>query len=67
MDPSLHLKLCLFIWRSRQVEKMITELGQMFTRFSSMVAAQEEVVLRIEDDVEAAHAFAEEGQWNLAK
>lgn len=67
MGPSLHSKLCLFIGRSRQVEKMITELGQMFTRFSSMVAAQEEVVLRIEDDVEAAHAFAEEGQANLAK
>lgn len=46
---------------------MIGELGQMFSRFSSMVAAQEEVVMHIEDDVEAAHAFAEEGQVHLAK
>lgn len=50
-----------------KVEKMISELGQMFSRFSSMVAAQEEVVMHIEDDVEAAHAFAEEGQAHLAK
>lgn len=50
-----------------QVEKMIGELGQMFSRFSSMVAAQDEVVMHIEDDVEAAHGFAEEGQAYLAK
>eukprot|EP00903_Cladosiphon_okamuranus_P010356 g9799.t1 len=52
---------------SHKVEKMIGELGQMFSRFSTMVAAQEEVVMHIEDDVEAAHAFAEEGQAHLAK
>ncbi|CAN0479889.1 unnamed protein product [Ectocarpus sp. 8 AP-2014] len=46
---------------------MIGDLGQMFSRFSTMVAAQEEVVMHIEDDVEAAHAFAEEGQAHLAK
>lgn len=53
--------------KTRQVEKMIGDLGQMFSRFSTMVAAQEEVVMHIEDDVEAAHAFAEEGQAHLAK
>ncbi|CBN77692.1 Soluble NSF Attachment Protein (SNAP) Receptor (SNARE) [Ectocarpus siliculosus] len=52
---------------SHKVEKMIGDLGQMFSRFSTMVAAQEEVVMHIEDDVEAAHAFAEEGQAHLAK
>eukprot|EP00904_Undaria_pinnatifida_P010314 jgi/Undpi1/6412/HiC_scaffold_20.g08893.m1 len=52
---------------SHKVEKMIGELGHMFSRFSTMVAAQEEVVMHIEDDVEAAHAFAEEGQASLAK
>lgn len=46
---------------------MIGDLGQMFSRFSTMVAAQEEVVIHIEDDVEAAHAFAAEGQANLAR
>lgn len=53
--------------KKKKVEKMIGELGQMFSRFSTMVAAQEEVVMHIEDDVEAAHAFAEEGQAHLAK
>lgn len=53
--------------QTRKVEKMIGDLGQMFSRFSTMVAAQEEVVMHIEDDVEAAHAFAEEGQAHLAK
>ncbi|CAN0356293.1 unnamed protein product, partial [Ectocarpus sp. 12 AP-2014] len=34
---------------SHKVEKMIGDLGQMFSRFSTMVAAQEEVVMHIED------------------
>lgn len=71
--PHLALRLPvtadIFLWfmKKKKVEKMIGDLGQMFSRFSTMVAAQEEVVMHIEDDVEAAHAFAEEGQAHLAK
>lgn len=61
------IPLSLSLFFLEQVEKMIGDLGQMFSRFSTMVAAQEEVVMHIEDDVEAAHTFAEEGQAHLSK
>lgn len=52
---------------ARKVESMIGELGQMFSKFSTLVAEQQEVVMHIEDDVEAAHGHASEGQAHLAR
>ncbi|CAN0277327.1 unnamed protein product, partial [Phaeothamnion confervicola] len=49
------------------VERMVNELGQMFGRFSQLVAQQEELVVHIEDDFSSAHVFASEGQANLAR
>ena len=52
---------------ARKVESMIGELGQMFSKFSSLVAEQQEVVMHIEDDVEAAHGHVAEGQAHLTR
>ena len=39
---------------ARQVESAIAELGQMFGKMANLVASQQEVVDKIEDDIEAA-------------
>ncbi|CAM9834178.1 unnamed protein product, partial [Chrysoparadoxa australica] len=44
---------------AQHLETMIGELGQMFSKFTNLVAQQEETVMHIEDDVEMAHGFAE--------
>ncbi|KAG5188208.1 hypothetical protein JKP88DRAFT_234601 [Tribonema minus] len=46
---------------------MIGELGHMFSKFSALVAAQEETVVHIEDDVEMAHGFAVDGHAHLSR
>jgi hypothetical protein len=52
---------------ARRVESMIGELGSMFSKFSTLVAQQEELVVHIEDDVEMAQGFAVDGQAHLAR
>ena len=39
---------------ARAIEKTITELGQTFSKMAGLVAAQGEMVVRIDDDVEMA-------------
>eukprot|EP01084_Bolivina_argentea_P258166 435130_1 len=51
---------------ARKVETTIGELGQMFAKFSALVAAQGETVMHIEDDVEAAHGNVVEGHAHLS-
>lgn len=50
-----------------KVESMIGELGHMFSKFSQLVASQEEQVVHIEDDVEMAHGFAVDGHAHLTR
>mmetsp|Transcript_1758 Transcript_1758/g.2372 ORF Transcript_1758/g.2372 Transcript_1758/m.2372 type:complete len:356 (+) Transcript_1758:84-1151(+) len=49
------------------VERMVSELGTLFTKMASMVAQQGEVITRIDDDVELAHAGIQSGHLELTK
>lgn len=51
---------------ARKAESLISELGSMFSKFSTLVAQQDELVMHIEDDVEMAHGLTSEGQQNLS-
>jgi syntaxin 5 len=54
--------------RLRQAEKAeasIKQIGQLFTQMATLVAEQSEVILRIEDDVEAGIAHTIEGHKHL--
>lgn len=50
-----------------EVEKTIGELGQLFKRLATMISEQEELVERIDDDIEAATANAENARNSLMK
>lgn len=47
------------------IESEIGKLGELFSRFSSLVAQQAEVVERLDDDVESARAEVEAGHKEL--
>jgi hypothetical protein len=50
---------------AQQAETTLGELGQLFGKMSSLISAQGEVLEKIEDDVEAAHADIMAGQEEL--
>ncbi len=50
-----------------EVEKTIGELGQIFNRLSTMIAQQQELVERIDEDVEAAVSNTEKAHEVLVK
>lgn len=50
---------------ARAVEKAIVELGQTFSRMAGLVAAQGEVVMRIDDDMEAALEDVQKGHAEM--
>jgi hypothetical protein len=50
---------------AQQAETMLGELGQLFGKMSNLISAQGEVLEKIEDDVEAAHADIIAGQEEL--
>ena len=50
---------------ARQAETMLGELGQLFGKMSTLISTQGEVLEKIEDDVEAAHADVIAGQEEL--
>jgi syntaxin 5 len=52
----------------REVEKTIVELGSLFQRLTGMIHEQQDMVERIDEDVEAARGDAEAGgdQLNTA-
>ncbi|KAL7437407.1 hypothetical protein ACHAXM_005639 [Skeletonema potamos] len=52
---------------ARLAEKSIAELGVMFTKMSTLISQQGEVLERIEDDVEAAGADIDAGHDELVK
>ena len=53
--------------QARIAEKSIAELGVMFTKMSSLISQQGEVLERIEDDVEAAGLDIDAGHDELVK
>jgi len=53
--------------QARLAEKSIAELGVMFTKMSSLISQQGEVLERIEDDVEAAGLDIDAGHNELVK
>eukprot|EP00579_Thalassiosira_antarctica_P001153 CAMPEP_0201868614 /NCGR_PEP_ID=MMETSP0902-20130614/2419_1 /ASSEMBLY_ACC=CAM_ASM_000551 /TAXON_ID=420261 /ORGANISM="Thalassiosira antarctica, Strain CCMP982" /LENGTH=460 /DNA_ID=CAMNT_0048393973 /DNA_START=21 /DNA_END=1403 /DNA_ORIENTATION=- len=53
--------------QARLAEKSIAELGVMFTKMSSLVSQQGEILERIEDDVEAAGGDIDAGHDELVK
>ncbi|KAL7524478.1 hypothetical protein ACHAXR_000591, partial [Thalassiosira sp. AJA248-18] len=53
--------------QARLAEKSIAELGVMFTKMSSLITQQGEVLERIEDDVEAAGVDIDAGHDELVK
>ncbi len=50
---------------AQQAETMLGELGQLFGKMSNLISQQGEVLEKIEDDVEAAHADIIAGQEEL--
>ena len=52
---------------ARQVESAIAELGQMFGRMASLVSQQQEIVDKIEDDVEASMVQVQAGSDEIQK
>ena len=52
---------------AHNIEKEIGKLGEVFSRFSSLVAQQAEVVERLDDDVEGALGEVEMGHAELLK
>jgi len=52
---------------ARQVESAIAELGQMFGKMANLVASQQEVVDKIEDDIEAAAVQVNSGADEIQK
>lgn len=50
---------------AQQAETMLGELGQLFGKMSTLISHQGEVLDKIEDDVEAAHADVLAGQEEL--
>mmetsp|Transcript_18746 Transcript_18746/g.40209 ORF Transcript_18746/g.40209 Transcript_18746/m.40209 type:complete len:469 (+) Transcript_18746:39-1445(+) len=55
------------VQQARLAEKSIAELGVMFTKMSSLISQQGEVLERIEDDVEAAGGDIDAGHDELVK
>jgi hypothetical protein len=53
--------------QARLAERSITELGVMFTKMSTLISQQGEVLERIEDDVEAAGMDIDAGHDELVK
>ena len=53
--------------QARLAERSIAELGVMFTKMSSLIVQQGEVLERIEDDVEAAGFDIDAGHDELVK
>lgn len=53
--------------QARLAEKSIAELGVMFTKMSTLISQQGEVLERIEDDVEAAAGDIDAGHDELVK
>jgi syntaxin 5 len=51
----------------RQIEQTINELGGMFQEFARIVADQDELIMRIDDDVETALVNVERGQNELIR
>eukprot|EP00906_Rhabdomonas_costata_P003314 RCo005066 len=51
----------------RQVEATITELGGMFQEFARVVQEQDELILRIDDDIETALTNVNRGQNELLR
>jgi hypothetical protein len=52
---------------ARQAEKTLTELTQMFGKMSNLIQSQGEILVKIEDDVEAAFDQVEAGKEELIK
>ena len=52
---------------AEKVEQSIAQLGSLFTQMASLVVTQGEVVMRIEDDVEAGLANVEQGHEEMTK
>lgn len=52
---------------AQQVEKMISELSQTFTKMATLVAEQGEVVTRIDDNLDQTSAHIDSGQSELLK
>ena len=52
---------------ARLAEKSIAELGVMFTKMSTLITQQGEVLERIEDDVEAASGDIDAGHDEIVK
>ena len=50
-----------------EVEKTISELGQLFKRLATMISEQQELVERIDDDIEAAVATSNNAHSVLLK
>ena len=50
---------------AQQAETMLGELGHLFGKMSTLISQQGEVLEKIEDDVEAAHADIIAGQEEL--
>jgi len=53
--------------QARLAERSIAELGVMFTKMSTLISQQGEVLERIEDDVEAAGMDIDAGHNELVK
>ena len=53
--------------QARLAERSIAELGVMFTKMSSLISQQGEILERIEDDVEAAGLDIDAGHDELVK
>ena len=51
----------------QQAESQIAELTGMFTKMTGMIAAQGEVVARIDDDMDETRVNTEAGQSELLK
>lgn len=49
------------------IQRTIAELGQMFTKMASTIQQQEEMVSRIDSDVDAADMHVKEGHTQLLK
>lgn len=50
---------------ARAIEKAIVELGQTFSKMAGLVAAQGEVVMRIDDDMEMALEDVRKGHTEM--
>ena len=53
--------------QARLAERTLADLGNMFTKMSTLISTQGEILVRIEDDVENAYNDINDGQNELVK